>query len=202
MDAFERNFLPAGTRGEILGSALSHLANKGLYEFTLAQVAREAQVSRPKLAYHYTDKDDLLLDLVQSWGRSGQTVTSHVLQQNLGASPADLILKISEATFLWKEQCPHFARLTPVINQLAMHKPVFAEIQKQITDTGLMRIQGLLDKLELAKRTNKPQLAQRIHFIMIGGFLYHIATPTSSAKAISEMTGVSIRALIEEMTKR
>ena len=196
MSPFERSFLPQGTRGDILAAALTHLAAKGLYEFTLAEISRAARISRPKLAYHFTEKNDLLLELTSAWGQSGQMVTLDLLQSHMGSEPVQLILKISEATFLWKEKCPHFARFTPVLNQLAMHLPRFEKAQRIVTDTGLERIHQLVTQAGLEKRKSKA-LAEQLHWIMIGGFLYHLATPSSSGPAVLKVTQKSLKTVLE-----
>jgi len=193
---FEENFLPKGPKGVLLAASAKRLTDLGLYRFTLAEVAKAADVSRPHLNYHYSSMPSLMLDLAKSWGVSGQAVTDKHLEAFLGEPPKTIILEIVEATFEWKEKCPTFARMTPAIIHLSHHMPELSAFMDQVTTQGLLRIQLLLSKMGCQKK-EVLSLSQSIHLLLIGGLLYQLERSLTSDKVISQQITKAIELLLE-----
>ncbi len=181
MSEFELQFLPPAPKRDILAAALSLAVDQGPLGLNLASIARKAQISRPKLSYHYNDLESVFADLCVSWAQSGQTVTLKHLEGFFGATPETLILEIVVATFQWRQQCPLFSSLTLTLNQVAHRNPKVAKVMELTTDKGLSRIEALVSKIKPS--TASPRLvAQTIHLNLIGGFLYHLSTKKLSDK--------------------
>jgi len=56
---------PAASRTRILGAARRLMAEKGVKQTTLADIAREAGLSPGTLFYHYASKNDLIYDILE-----------------------------------------------------------------------------------------------------------------------------------------
>ncbi len=184
MSPKESSFLPQGPTSKILQAALLWTTDHGLYKLTMAEVARQAGVSRPFLNYHYQSLEEILEALAQIWARSGQQVTTEVLSKFLGAQPKDLILKIVEATFIWKKECPHLAALTPSLNQLAITQPKIASLIEKTTGAGIDRMQSIL--MNDKKGEDAAELAPVLHMQLVGGFLYHLSTRHKTDKEMEK----------------
>ena len=195
MTEFEQFIFTEGPKKAILQSALGQLARQGLLDFTLSEVSRGAGISRQNMRYHYKTTNEILMDLIGLWAQSGQKVTTDVLTNSLGMPPMDLILKIVEASFLWVERFPHFAKLTPVINQLAISNKTVSDLQKKVTDTGLKRIENLIDKAGV-QPDKISVLAQGVHLTLIGGVLYSLSTQEADNSFVEKVTKESIGLLL------
>lgn len=183
MSPFELQFLPEGAKRPLLAAAANGLSTQGLYKFSLGQVAKEAQVSRPHLNYHYKTIEPLFLDLLMAWGKSGQTVTNEHLASKLGDTPVDLLFAIVDATFYWHKKCPTYAKMTPTLIHLSSQFPQLAVAMNQVTQHGQMRMRALLEK-ELSLKKSSTTLSKSIHMSLIGGLLYYLGTAKTSEKEV------------------
>ncbi len=196
MTEFELQFLPPGPKRGILSAALSLAVEQGPLGLNLASIAREAQISRPKLAYHYNDLETVFADLCECWAQSGQSVTLMHLEGFFGAPAEKLIAEIVVATFRWRQQCPFFSSLTLTLNQVAHRNPKVAKIMELTTDKGLSRIEALVTQINPS--ASSPRLvAQTIHLNLIGGFLYHLSTRKMSDQKMINSIQKSIALILK-----
>lgn len=193
-------FLPEGKKGYILRCALELMITKWPFDFTIAAIARHGGLSKPLVGYHFKSTEEIIWQLMQAWAKSGQFVTSECVAAKAGATPEELIETIVDATFDWLKRCPMFARLTPVLIHLAQTYPQIADHQKLVMDAGLARIENILTHLPKLKKETKEKRfkkAKAIHLLIVGGFLYQLATKGENIDAdIIKQIKISIAEII------
>lgn len=174
-----KTFFDDGISSIILNSSLDLLLDKWPIQFNMASIARHAGISKPRLAYHFKDTEQILIEIMKGWAMSGKFVTESLLAKNMGQSSEELIYTILDATFLWLKQYPKFAKLTPILIQLAHVYPQIGETQSMVMSIGVKRIEIILSNAVHLKKVSKEKLSSKargIHLMIVGGFLYQIAT--------------------------
>ncbi len=174
-----KTFFEDGIKSIILNSAVDLLLDKWPVQFNMASIARQAGISKPRLAYHFQDTEQILTEIMRAWAMSGQFVTEATLAKNMGQSSEQLIESILDATFLWLKQYPKFAKLSPILIHLAHVYPQVGEMQSMVMSVGLKRIENILSNTVFLKKISQEKLASKakgIHLLIVGGFLYQLAT--------------------------
>lgn len=195
------DFLPDGIKKQIISAACEVLLRKGPGQFTLAEIARTAKVSKPRLGYHFKTADEILIEVTKTWVISGQQATAHHLSSLAGASPAELIIGVMEASFVWHQKYPQLAQLSALFVHLAQSHPFVAHIQTQAMLESRTRIESILRRSPEHKTLSskkRKDLTKGIHSLMIGGFIYQLGTnfKDDSAPLIKSLR-VSIQQLID-----
>lgn len=193
----ELKYLGTGPRAVILEAALQVISTQPFNRFSIAEIARAADSSKPQVSYHFKTADDVLEALIQAWGTSGRIFTDEFLADGLGLSPEELIHAIVDATFSWSESYPRFSKMSSLIMHLASVEPRLSRLQKQALVHGQERIFRILknSKIEGARRAS---LAKAIHLTLMGGFLYHLANPDEEARPIVKAIKASIASLLQK----
>lgn len=193
-------FFPEGPKRELLMAALELVVDSWPSKFTMAEIARKANTSKPRLAYHFKSTDEIMIELMKAWALSGQTVTQDFLSTKIGAPPMELILAIVDATFAWKKKYPLFARLGPCLIHLAHSHTQIGVMQHQTMSVGLQRVHDILmhdEKFKNLAAKKRQELAQGVHLTLIGGFLYSLATKTDEPSFV-----LSIKASIQHQIEK
>ena len=172
-----QSFFPPDKKGYILRTALDLLVEKWPNDFTIAAIARHGGLSKPLVHYHFKTTREVIGQIMHAWAKSGQLVTTSVLSEKMGHPPQDLLLSLVDATFVWLEVYPKFARLTPILIHFAQIYPEIGELQQQVMSVGQRRIETILvNGRQTTKSAPAKYQAKAIHSQIIGGFLYQLAT--------------------------
>ena len=190
---------PLDTRTQILMAGLRAFVRLGYGGATISEIAKEAQMSKPRVIYHFAGPDVILEALAQMWGELGRSVTIEHLANLPSESLNDRVVAMSTAMFMWMKKYPDFAKLTPVLLHAGNHNPRIAEMQRLSFDTGKARLTAFLSK-RAKPRLPEARLkdhAQSIHLMMMGACLYVVGVNSwDEIDKIAELTEQSIRNLI------
>ncbi|MTD25490.1 TetR/AcrR family transcriptional regulator [Erwinia sorbitola] len=100
---------PEGLKKRILASALTTFAAYGLQGARMEQIAEDAQTTKRMVVYHFTNKEQLYIDVLHMVYRE---IRQHESGLNLAQmSPTQAIARLAEASFDYHISHPDFMRL-------------------------------------------------------------------------------------------
>jgi AcrR family transcriptional regulator len=181
------SFIEAARRAQIIAAATETLADRGYAEASLAAIAVRAGITKSIISYHFTDKADLLEQVVaQIYG----DIWSYI-EPRLAAAPtaAGRLRAYIEAEFGYLES--HRAQLLAVGQVLANHRDRAGRLF--LLEQAAATVVGFVSKiLEAGQRTGEfrvfdPRLmAVTIHHALNGALHYWVTCPGLSLHAYAE----------------
>jgi AcrR family transcriptional regulator len=161
----------------ILNAALT-LANQfGYGSLSLSELARQANITKQRLYYHFPTPESVILALATKWGQTGQACTIEVLANDTEGGALKL-LAIAKGMFYWMKKYPELSRLGLVLYQSGPHIPELSQLMDGVRKTGRSRIKLylVLDK-KFAKMKPKEleEFTTSLHSYMYGFFFYVVA---------------------------
>jgi AcrR family transcriptional regulator len=189
-----------GVKREILEAALNQFILRGSRGITVADVAKEAGISRQRILYHYPEVDDMLMELSSFWGERGRMVTLEYLARLTSASAEDRIVGIGESMFLWMQKYPRLASLTPVLLQARYENTHIRSVFDAAMAAGRDRIEDLLKIASPHTKTSHfTEVAGGIHGLLMGVGLFIVTHKEwKKVPTMREMTSLSIRTIIRK----
>jgi AcrR family transcriptional regulator len=165
------------TKDKILKASLKMLNESGYGSLNISEVARQADLSKQNLFYHYQDMDDIFYDLIVQWSKSGQSCTIEALA-NYPEAGAKRVIGVVKGMFLWMQRYPELSRLGLVMFQSGTRIKKTKEFIDSARHTGRERLTAIL-KTDPAFQKEKPkrlaEIVSALHTAMYGSFLYVIA---------------------------
>ncbi|MEZ0391812.1 MAG: TetR/AcrR family transcriptional regulator [Pseudobdellovibrionaceae bacterium] len=165
------------TKDKILKASLKMLNEGGYGSLTISEVARQAELSKQNLFYHYSNMEDIFYDLIVQWSRTGQACTLEALA-NCPEAGARRVLGVVQGMFLWIRRFPELSRLGLVMFQTGTKIKKTKNFIDSARDVGRERLTSILRADPAFKRTKPQQLDEVIsalHAMMYGSFLYVLA---------------------------
>jgi AcrR family transcriptional regulator len=166
------------SRELIIQAGLRLLNRLGYGSISMVAIAKEAQMTKQRLTYHFKSPDEILLILAQRWAESGRLVTMEYLA-NSNLSGVNRIFVMAEATFEWMKKYEELSRFSLVLFQVSSSFSQLAQAQQDTLNVGLQRILGFLKADDYYKSKSEKELlalSQSIHSILMGSVFYILAT--------------------------
>lgn len=158
------------TKVLILEAALEIATQQGLGKLSIAEIARTAHQSKPRVLYHYSDIEQILVDLFQLTGRIGQSITEEI--QRNSYSPEERLSASISGAFQWVQNDIRWGRYFLLMYAQSPMSPKIAQIHQTILQKGQERISRELKE----KRFKKAQaLSQELHSGLVGSLLKMIS---------------------------
>lgn len=194
----------AATREALLTAAEEVFFAKGVARTSLEQVARHAGLTRGAVYWHFKNKGDLFMALVEQVRMPFQSLMDEVDKADAELSPLESIRLACHAGLVRLEQ-PSYQRILSIL----LHRCEFfsdinpLEMQEQI---GNECFEEMLSVFELAKQQNllredlRPEVATRLMQSMLGG-LFHDWLRNPDAYSIRDRGGELIDTSIRMMQR-
>ena len=187
------------TRQAIEDAARKLFAERGFHGTTLADITSAAGKSPAVFYRYFTDKEDLLASLAESFLAD---VTPH--RMHLPASPADTRYFVSTVSGYWNTFKQHIGIMLAV-DQLAATEARFAAVQNEFRRFGMDVVaasvhraqqQGYADGLD-AERTALAiaLLFERFTTVCLRPDAAALGTPVSDAEAVDTLSAIWMRTL-------
>ncbi len=164
-------FIQDSAKQLILSAALKFLYENPSDQLSLASIARTAKTSKPRVAYHFKNVNEVFIELSMAWAKSGKFFTDQYLGKHLGSSPHEIIILIGDATFEWQKNNPKIAHITPLLIHLSKVNGEIRVIMDQAMVKGVGRIEDLLKKEGKFPKKEMSTRAFSLHNTIIGSFL-------------------------------
>lgn len=182
----------AATREALLEAAEEVFFAKGVARTSLEQIARHAGLTRGAVYWHFKNKGDLFMALVEQVRMPFQSLMDEVDKADLQLSPLESIRLACHAGLVRLEQ-PSYQRILSIllhrceffsdINPLEMQE----KIGRECFDEMLLVFE-LAQQQQLLREDLNPAVATRIMQTMLGG-LFHDWLRNPGAYSISERGG-------------
>lgn len=156
-------------REQILAAAERLLARNGWSGTTFADICKEAGISNGVLTYHFKDKDEILLAVLEKVSQTSQDRFFSLLQEQ--TSWPDKLDLIVRSSFSSTEEQREMSLLNLHLLSLAAHRP---EIAQRLRRTYASSMQGGQAEIEQAikqgqiKRHDPAAIATVIQMLVIG----------------------------------
>ncbi len=156
-------------REQILAAAERLLARNGWAGTTFADICQEAGISNGVLTYHFKDKDEILLAVLEQVTRRYQDRFFSLLQQQISwPDKFDLIVR---SNFSNTEEQREMSRLHLHLLSLAAQRPEIAVRLRQMYMSSLQRGQAEIEQAMAqgqVKRRDPRAVAMVIQLLVIG----------------------------------
>jgi len=156
-------------RQQIITGASRLLARKGWAATTFADICQEAGISNGVLTYHFKDKDEILLAVLE---RVSQTSTDRffsLLQEH--TSWQEKLKLIVQSSLSSTEEERELSRLNLHLLSLAAQRPEIAQRLRQTYTSTMQRAQAEIEQAEeqgQIKRRDPAAVAAVIQMLVIG----------------------------------
>jgi AcrR family transcriptional regulator len=156
-------------REQILAAAQRVLAHKGWAATTFADICKEAGISGGVLTYHFKDKDEILLALLEHVSQTSNDLFFSLLQEQ--TSWQKKLSFIVQSNLPSSEEEREMSQLNLHLLSLAAQRPEIAERLRQTYASTMHRAQ---DEIEQAmkqgqiKRGNSAAIAAVLQMLVIG----------------------------------
>lgn len=194
----------AATREALLNAAEEVFFAKGVARTSLEQIARHAGLTRGAVYWHFKNKGDLFMALVEQVRMPFQSLMEEVDKTDVEQSPLETIRLACHAGLVRLEQ-PSYQRILSIllhrceffsdINPLDMQEKLGNECFKEMLDVFMFAKQQQLLREDLS-----PEVATRLMQSMLGG-LFHDWLRDPEAFSISERGGELIDTAIHLMQR-
>src|SRR5260370_15331223 len=88
MQAITRKKQKIGTRGRLVNAAMGLFAGRGMAGLTTADIAKSIRMSHGNVFVHFPKRDDLVIAVIDEFGRRLQVEFRQVLEEGLGLRAA------------------------------------------------------------------------------------------------------------------
>lgn len=192
----------AATREALLDAAEEVFFAKGVARTSLEQIARHAGLTRGAVYWHFKNKGDLFMALLERVRMPFQSLMEEVSKADEDISPMEAVRLACHAGLVRFEQPSHQRILSILlhrceffsdINPLAMQD----EIGEECFDEMLLVFKEA-EKRQLLREDLTPEIAARMMQSMLGG-LFHDWLRTPEAFSIRQRGGELIDTLIRIM---
>ncbi|MBR9903115.1 MAG: TetR family transcriptional regulator [Gammaproteobacteria bacterium] len=193
----------AATREALLEAAEEVFFAKGVARTSLEQIARHAGLTRGAVYWHFKNKGDLFMALVEKVRMPFQSLMDEVDKADPELSPLEAIRLACHAGLVRIEQ-PSYQRVLSIllhrceffsdINPLEMQEEIGNECFEEMLDVFILAKQALL------REDLSPQVAARLMQSMMGG-VFHDWLRNPEAFSIRERGGELIDASIRMMQR-
>jgi len=141
-------------REQILSAAERLLAQKGWSQTTFADICKEAGISNGVLTYHFKDKDEILLAVLQKVSCDMED-KNYPLLETL-QSLQDKIAQVVRANVIATDEQREFCLLSLHLLSLATQRPEIAQWTQQVHNESIQRTQSAV-----AEAIEQGQIEQR-----------------------------------------
>ncbi|HDZ47237.1 hypothetical protein LCGC14_0027700 [marine sediment metagenome] len=194
----------AATREALLTAAEEVFFAKGVARTSLEQIARHAGLTRGAVYWHFKNKGDLFMALVEQVRMPFQSLMEEVNKADTEISPLESIRLACHAGLVRLEQ-PSYQRILSIllhrceffsdINPLEMQDKIGNECFEE-----MLSVFELAQQQQLLRKDLSPTLATRMMQTMLGG-LFHDWLRNPDAYSIRERGGELIDASIRMMQR-
>lgn len=194
----------AATREALLTAAEEVFFAKGVARTSLEQIARHAGLTRGAVYWHFKNKGDLFMALVEQVRMPFQSLMEEVNKADTEISPLESIRLACHAGLVRLEQ-PSYQRILSIllhrceffsdINPLEMQDKIGNECFEE-----MLSVFELAQQQQLLRKDLSPTLATRMMQTMLGG-LFHDWLRNPDAYSIREWGGELIDASIRMMQR-
>lgn len=179
------------TREKIVHSAVQALLETNIYSLRFSQIAKIAKVPQPLIDYHFSNMDSLLMAMVFLQLGKLKKLSMEAIEKNTHAPRAALEAYI-RTPFALSEKDIGFRAVWSSFYHLAVVNRNFAELNRQVRETGNERIQMLIQNIIVreSRKTSSPNnltlhLANTIQGLITGcGFI-------ASSESGGDFTGMA-----------
>lgn len=194
----------AATREALLEAAEEVFFAKGVARTSLEQIARHAGLTRGAVYWHFKNKGDLFMALIEQVRMPFQSLMDEVSKVDAELSPLEAVRLACHAGLVRIEQ-PSYQRVLSIllhrceffsdINPLEMQEEIGNECFEEMLD-----VFKLAQQQQLLREDLSPQVAARLMQSMLGG-LFHDWLRNPDAFSIRERGGELIDASIRMMQR-
>lgn len=194
----------AATREALLEAAEEVFFAKGMARTSLEQIARHAGLTRGAVYWHFKNKGDLFMALIEQVRMPFQSLMDEVSKVDAELSPLEAVRLACHAGLVRIEQ-PSYQRVLSIllhrceffsdINPLEMQEEIGNECFEEMLD-----VFKLAQQQQLLREDLSPQVAARLMQSMLGG-LFHDWLRNPDAFSIRERGGELIDASIRMMQR-
>jgi AcrR family transcriptional regulator len=159
-------------RDDILTAGASQIVERGFAAVTVNDIARAAGMTPSAIYYHFSTKDDIVLELVRRIGDElGDLVAAEI-----GASADEAVRELISRFVTWLDQHPVDARLYYVT--LVGITPAVEELRRyQFLDQVSRVTAGPLRRLRRAVRTTELKTVALALLVLLGEFARALTGP-------------------------
>ena len=156
-------------REQILAASEHLLARNGWAATTFADICQEAGISNGVLTYHFKDKDEILLAVLEKVTRTYQDRFFSLLQQQLSwPDKLDLIIR---SNFSSTEEQREMSLLNLHLLSLAAQRPEIAQRLRQMYASALQRGQAEIEQAiaqDQVKQRDPAAISMVLQMLVIG----------------------------------
>jgi AcrR family transcriptional regulator len=156
-------------RQQIIIAASHLLARKGWAATTFADICKEAGISNGVLTYHFKDKDEILLAVLENVSRTSTDRFFALLQEH--SSWQEKLKLIVESSLSSSEEERELSRLNLHLLSLAAQRPDIAQRLRQTYTSTMQRAQAEIEQAQergQIKRHDPEAVAAVIQILVIG----------------------------------
>jgi TetR/AcrR family transcriptional regulator, transcriptional repressor of bet genes len=156
-------------REQILAAAERLLAHKGWAGTTFADICKEAGISNGVLTYHFKDKDEILLAVLEKVSRTSNDRFFSLLQEQ--TSWPDKLDLIVSSNLSSTEEERELSRLNLHLLSLAAQRPEIAQRLRQMYASSMQRAQAEIEQAieqGQVKRHDSAAVVAVIQMLVIG----------------------------------
>ena len=156
-------------REQILAAAERLLARKGWAGTTFADICKEAGISNGVLTYHFKDKDEILLAVLEKVSRASNDRFFSLLQEQ--TSWLDKLDLIVRSTLSSTEEEREMSMLNLHLLSLAAQRPEIAQRLRQMYASSMQRAQAEIEQAieqGQVKRHDAAAVASVIQMLVMG----------------------------------
>lgn len=164
------------TKDLILQAGLELMNQFGYGSLTLSELARQANITKQRIYYHFQSTEDVLVLLAEEWSQTGQSCSIEALAvtHEVGANK---VLAISEGMFQWMKKYSELSRLGLVIYQSSPHIQRLSQFMETARKTARERIRSILVQDKVFSNMGKTEIEKvitAVHSLMYGFYFYII----------------------------
>jgi AcrR family transcriptional regulator len=156
-------------RQQIITAAERLLARKGWTATTFADICKEAGISNGVLTYHFKDKDEILLAVLEKASQTSNDRFFSMLQEQ--PSWHDKLNLIVRSSLSSTEEERELSKLNLHLLSLAAQRPEIAQRLRQTYTSSMQRAQAEIEQAReqgQVKRDNPAAVAAVIQMLVIG----------------------------------
>ncbi len=192
----------AATREALLDAAEEVFFAKGVARTSLEQIARHADLTRGAVYWHFKNKGDLFMALVERVRMPFQSLMEEVSKADEDISPMEAIRLACHAGLVRLEQPSHQRILSILLHRCEFFSDINPlEMQDAIGEecySEMLHVFKEAEQQKLLREDLTPEVATRMMQSMLGG-LFHDWLRTPEAFSIRQRGGELIDTLIRIM---
>ena len=182
---------------EIISSTIECIATIGFEKITYQVIADKLGTTRAHIAYHYSDKSEMIKACVHYIFSHYHTILVERLNQ--AEDNEEVLFTYVESPFVWAQDNPNELAVMILFYYLCLVDDDYRKMHYDLREAGTTRIMQILThncKLEI-RAYEVENLAKQIQNLVSGAILDATTTDSRSIKKAKEETVANIRKLIE-----